>query len=136
MSFLTPACNDVYVFGHTCLVKWCRSSPIKVYTVCYSISIFWKHYCTVKPHCSNFRIITVIFEPPQDKTNKMVCAPSEDSDQPRHPPSLIRVFTVHMKKPWFLSYLLSTQRRFLSDWADAQLICVFAGRKVILLVLS
>ena len=29
------------------------------------------------------------------KSNKMTCAPSEDSDQPGHPPSLIRVFTVH-----------------------------------------
>ena len=24
------------------------------------------------------------YEPPHDKTNKMACAPSEDSDQPRH----------------------------------------------------
>ena len=24
-------------------------------------------------------------EPPHDKTNKMTCAPSEGSDQPRHP---------------------------------------------------
>ena len=29
------------------------------------------------------------FEPLQDKTNKMTCAPSEDSDQPRHLPSLL-----------------------------------------------
>ena len=29
------------------------------------------------------------YEPPHDKTNKMVCAPSEDSDQPGHPLSLI-----------------------------------------------
>ena len=29
-------------------------------------------------------------EPPRDITNKMACAPSEDSDQPGHPPSLIR----------------------------------------------
>ena len=28
-------------------------------------------------------------EPPHDKTNKMACAPSKDSDQPGHPPSLI-----------------------------------------------
>ena len=55
-------------------------------------------------------------EPPQDKTNKMACAPSEDSDQPGHPPSLIRVFAVHMKKAWVLSYPLSAQQ---SDWADA-----------------
>ena len=31
---------------------------------------------------------------------KMTCAPSEDSDQPGHPPSLIRVFAVRMKKAW------------------------------------
>ena len=35
-----------------------------------------------------------VFEPPHDKTNKMTCAPSGDSDQPGPPPSLIRVFTV------------------------------------------
>ena len=33
-------------------------------------------------------------EPPYDKTNKMAFAPSEDSDQPGHPPSLIKVFAV------------------------------------------
>ena len=47
-------------------------------------------------------------------------APSEDSDQPGHPPILIRVFAVRMKKPWVLSYPLSAQRRLWSDWADAQ----------------
>ena len=35
--------------------------------------------------------LKVTFEPPRDKTNKMSRAPSEDSDQPGHPPSLIRV---------------------------------------------
>ena len=50
----------------------------------------------------------------------MACTPSEDSDQPGHPPSLIRVFAVHMKKAWVLSYPLSAQRRLWSDWADAQ----------------
>ena len=59
-------------------------------------------------------------EPPHDNTNKMACAPSEDSDQPGHPPSLIRAFAVCMKKAWFLSYPLSAQRRLWSDWADAQ----------------
>ena len=81
------------------------------------------------------------------------CAPSEDSDQPGHLPSLIWVFAFRMKKAW----VLSAQRRLWSDWADAQadpsflhaksedsdqtgqmprLIWVFAGRTVILLVLS
>ena len=48
------------------------------------------------------------------------CAPSEDSDQPGHPPSLIRAFAVRMVKPWVLSYPLSAQRRLWADWADAQ----------------
>ena len=47
----------------------------------------------------------------RDKTNRMACAPSEDSDQPGHPPSLIRVFAVRLKKAWVLSYPLSAQRR-------------------------
>ena len=59
-------------------------------------------------------------EPPHDKTNKMACAPSADSDQPGHPPSLIRVFAVRMKKAWVLSYPLSVKRRLWSDWVDAQ----------------
>ena len=53
---------------------------------------------------------TEINEPHRDKTNKMACAPSEDSDQPGHLPSLIRVFAVCMKKGWVLSYPLSAQK--------------------------
>ena len=68
------------------------------------------------------------------------CVPSEDSDQPGHPPnlirvlavrlkkawvlsyplSLIRVLAVRMKKAWVLSYPLSAQRRLWADLADAQ----------------
>ena len=65
-------------------------------------------------------LITKLYEPPHDKTNKMACAPTEDSDQPGHPPSLIRVFLVRMRKAWVLSYPLSAQRRLWSDCADAQ----------------
>ena len=48
------------------------------------------------------------------------CAPSEDSAQPGHPPSLIRVFAVRMKKAGVLSHPQSEQQRLWSDWADAQ----------------
>ena len=48
-----------------------------------------------------------VFEPPRDKTNKMACAPSEDSDQPGIPPSLIRVFAIRMKKAQVLTYPMS-----------------------------
>ena len=50
----------------------------------------------------------------------MTCAPSEDSDQLGHPPSLIRVSAVRMNKHWALNYILSAQWRLWSDWADAQ----------------
>ena len=45
-------------------------------------------------------LVTVVsaLEPPHDKTNEMACAPSEDSDQPGYPPSLIRVFAVRMTR--------------------------------------
>ena len=75
-------------------------------------------------------------EPPHDKTNEMACAPSEDSDQPGHPPSLIIVFAVHMKKVWVLSYSISAQRRLIGlgrspGWSESSL-----GAHAILLVLS
>ena len=54
------------------------------------------------------------------------CAPSEDSDQPGHLPSLIRVFAVCMKKAWVLRYPLSTQRRLIRlgrcpGWSESSL---------------
>ena len=52
--------------------------------------------------------------------SKKACAPSEDSDQPGHLPSLIRVFPVSMKKACVLSCPFSAQQRLWSDWADAQ----------------
>ena len=36
--------------------------------------------------------IRKIYEQAHDRTYKMACAPSKDSDQPGHSPSLIRVF--------------------------------------------
>ena len=53
------------------------------------------------------------------QNQQMACAPSEDSDQPGHASSLIRVFVVRMKKAWVLSYPLSAQQRGWSDWANA-----------------
>ena len=51
----------------------------------------------------------------------MAYGSSEDSNQPGHPPSLIRVFfAVCIKKAWVLSYPLSAQWRLPSDWVDAQ----------------
>ena len=57
-------------------------------------------------------VLIGIDELPHDKTNKMACAPSEDSYLP--------VFAVCMKKAWVLSYALNTQWRLWSDWVDDQ----------------
>ena len=65
--------------------------------------------------CSKYQIWAATWQYQQSD-----CAPSENSDQPGHPPSLIRVFAVRMKKAWVLSYPLGAQRRLWSDWADAQ----------------
>ena len=35
-----------------------------------------------------------------DKTNKMICATGEDSDQPWHLPGLIKIFAVHTVTLW------------------------------------
>ena len=59
-------------------------------------------------------------EPPYDKTNKMAFALSEDSDQPGHPPSLIRVFAVRSMGTWGPNVSSCGQRRLWSDWADSQ----------------
>ena len=54
-------------------------------------------------------------EPPRDKTNKMACAPSEDSDQPGHPLSL-------NQESWLCTHWVAKGPRFLhadsEDWSD------------------
>ena len=64
--------------------------------------------------------LSLTFEPPHDKTNKMICAPSEDSDQPGHSPSLIKVFAVHSMGSWGPNVSSCGQGRLWSDWANAQ----------------
>ena len=60
------------------------------------------------------------------KNQQCGCAPREDSDQPGHPPSLIRVFAVHMKKAWVISYPVSAQQRLIrlggcAGWSESSL---------------
>ena len=50
------------------------------------------------------------YEPLHEKKKK-ICAPSEDSDQPGHPPSLIRVFAVRSMGSWRPNVSQCGQRR-------------------------
>ena len=78
-----------------------------------------------------FSIICYLF---MTKPPKWHVCPAK-TDQPGHPPSLIRVFAIRMKKAWVLSYPLSAQRRLWSDWADPQADLSFCWAHI-LLVLS
>ena len=56
-------------------------------------------YVHISPqHADHHRIQNLKIEPAHNKTYKMACAVSEDSDQPGNMPSLIRVIPVCMKK--------------------------------------
>ena len=48
--------------------------------------------------------LQIVFEPAQDKTNKMTFAPSEDSDQPGIRPVCSESSLSGMKKPWVHDY--------------------------------
>ena len=69
---------------------------------------------------------------PHDKTNKMTCAPSDDSDQPGHLPSLIRVFAIHMKKHWALATYWAHSKNSDQTGRMPRLIWVFAGQILVL----
>ena len=68
------------------------------------------------------------YQPQHYKTNKMTCAPSEDSDQPGHPPS-----------QWVAEdpVFLHADSEYRSDWADVQadLSLRWAQRSFVVLVL-
>ena len=75
LSFWTLRCVQ------TVKTQICRSSLIRVYTVCHCVCTLWTHspgthYSMLKLYCSKLRIITTI-EPPRDKTNKMTVRPAK-----------------------------------------------------------
>ena len=113
-TFLSQNFSSLSVFGlKTSTFCINSTSMLQRYSTCtrtYMKRLF-NAYLTV----SCFKICRETwFEPPHDKTNKMACVPSEDSDQPGHPPSLIRVFAVCMKKACVLSYPWSAS--FITWW--------------------
>ena len=78
-------------------------------------------FCFDKPSCFRGDVCKILADVTWAATwqnQQTECAPSEDSDQPGHPPSLIRVFVVSTEKALVLSFPLSAQRRLWSDWTD------------------
>ena len=75
-------------------------------------------------------------EPPHDKTNKMACVPSKDSDQHGHPPSLISIRCLHEESLGSQLPIQRTAKTLIRpvgcpDWSESLL-----GAHTILLVLS
>ena len=103
-----------------------RTLTLLVLSCCGSIILKSRQYCFTIQQCDNGMANSVDWTDCLSKwaatwqNQQNECAPREDSDQPGHPPSLIRVFAVRIKKAWVLSYPLNTQRRLWSDWVDAQ----------------
>ena len=66
---------------------------------------------------------TITNEPPHDKTNIMTCVPSEDTDQPVHPPSLCAQWAANDP-----SFLHAESEDSDQTGRMPRLIWVFAGR--------
>ena len=123
-----------------------RLTRLKLLNYCFNCSnrlTVWSHCLMMYPRDAD-RMENSIdpdqswSEPPHDKTNKTTLRPaktqislgSEDSDQPGHPPSLIRVFAVRSIDGFFMRTLIRLGAGM--PW----LIWVFAGRADHFVVLS
>ena len=91
-----------------------RSSLIRIYTVCHTVYIFWRHYCIVKLNCfilrtttvvslgvPIFRVFTVMFVLWLRPLRKMVDVTSEGYDQTALMRSVVVVLLfVHSNQLW------------------------------------
>ena len=75
---------------------------------------------TLLQHCGSTGQCRWTFESQREKTYLRKCAPSEDSDQPAHLCSLIRIFTVRILDTHGCNVSSCGKRRLWSDCADAQ----------------
>ena len=71
-------------------------------------------------------VVSATYEPQHYKKKNDMCA-QRRSDQPGHPPSLIRVFAVRTVGNWGPNVSSCGQRRLWLDWAMSRLSWVFAG---------
>ena len=132
ISLVLSCCGSCVVYTHdwyhgTCfptVIYWAKIRPFyqcqrlffphyfEQKKTCLKIKQYWCKHLGNKCHVVKDKRAAVFLtiELPHDKTNKTSFAPSEDSDQPGLPSSLIRVFALSMKKHWTL-YLLNAQWR-------------------------
>ena len=91
--------------------------------------------CT--PLASSPRDCIVLNESEYDKTNIITCAPSKDSGQPGHTPSLIRVFAVRFMVARTQSFVILTAKTDLIDSSLCRVhmsFCWFRRHRLIILI--
>ena len=103
-----PGCS---LFAYTLRSCLCYTVPHKTLVKAILINNPLKQYT----HVSNYSN-----EPGHSIFYNILCALSDDSDQPAHMRRLIRVFAVRLTRLWVLGYPLDALRRLWSDCADAQ----------------
>ena len=111
-----------------------ENSEMGLNTVCtdlYLLSVPLQGNCGSFIYCAKENIWAT---PLQNQQNE--CSPSEDSDQPWHPPSLIRVFIVRTMGSQGPSFLHVDSEDSDQTGQMPRLIWVFAGHTVTLLFLS
>ena len=108
-------------WAHMPFCLFCHDAAQNIFLQLLDVSVTLIILCdSYHHHCSHSSLRIIVIWAATWQNQQSECAPSEDSDQPGHPPNLIRVFAVRLKKPWTLNYPMSAQRRLWSDWADAQ----------------
>ena len=82
--------------GWACAVKICHDGMLEDTNSLdgAQMSLICMHARFLNKGCGSFaatffHVLIQVFKAQDDKTNKRSCAPTEDSDQPRYPPSLI-----------------------------------------------
>ena len=102
-------CVNFYPAG-LALISFCNFVPL----------INLRSNLVLKKKTSIRRLKFHLYGPKRKKTYIRTCVHNEDSNQPAHPRSLIRVSVVRMKQLCILGYPKCAQPRFRSDCANAQ----------------
>ena len=113
--------DQISSIWHGCSNSFSGMSQCIIWVLCSVVFDFRDSLvCFVDCFMSLHSIRTLIIWAATWQNQHNECAPSEDSDQPGHPPSLIRVFAVRSKGSYGPKVYSCEQRRLWSDWADAQ----------------
>ena len=116
VAYISEDSLSLFVFSSS----WCQWKAV---INAYGSSCICHSDCRSRMHTISI-LITKTYKPPHDKTNKVACAPSEDSDQSGRPPGLIRDFAVRVKKATHWAHSKDSDQ----TGHMPRLIQVFAGR--------